>query len=236
MSSGGNVWSIRGKAPAGITCWRRWWFIGWWIQAASGGCIGSGLKTARWPIYWRLELTPCFSPVGTSDRGPYFCGFPGLLLARELARAAAGAGAGAHAALNAGEVRGRSNARRAFSNDRWTGTGVLPPHPAGEGPQNVAVAFGVGTAAPVTTKNHPERRNTQRLTWCRPLSIRGRFSAILDVSTTPVAKVGLVQFPLHTSTSFNFSTNFTKPSACAFRRSRMSGLVSQPLASRALFI
>ena len=40
------------KARAGIGCCKFWWSIGSWIRAASGGSIGIGLSTARWPICW----------------------------------------------------------------------------------------------------------------------------------------------------------------------------------------
>jgi len=56
------------------------------------------------------------------------------------------------------------NARRALSNDRWTRVGVLSLHPAGEGSEDVAGAFELGTAAPVPAENHSERPTAQRLT------------------------------------------------------------------------
>jgi hypothetical protein len=121
---------------------------------------GSGVQRPQ----GRLEPAPHFPSIGAADRGAHLCLLSGLVPARQLAGLFEAAGSGPDAALAAGQVRGHPNARRAFPDDRRTGTGLLPLHAAGEGSQNAAGPIGLGTAAAIAAAHHAERTTDDRVT------------------------------------------------------------------------
>lgn len=69
-SSGRRGYRRAARARAGTRCLSSWWCTGCCRREVSGGCTGSGLTAAHWPIFWALIVRwPTFTrctPVMTN--------------------------------------------------------------------------------------------------------------------------------------------------------------------------
>src|SRR5271168_2037168 len=93
------------------------------------------------------------------SRGAHFCGFPGLLPARDLASLAARSGAGTDTPLSFGKVRRRANDRCPPPHQRWPSRRFAPLHTTGTGTASVTGSDETYLAGTATAQNHTRRNN-----------------------------------------------------------------------------